>query len=276
MNVSDIISLHRPLDFDYVTNRAIAIVTIVVMAGGAVFQFLSGGGWGESTLWGARAGLSVFLTWALCRELDPDHAFSAFVAAGLALAGLFFWGPPRLGVILWLIAVMRVVNRTTGAPAGLLDSLGVLGLGSWLSLRVNWGYGVITALAFLLDSQLPQRARRQLVPAFLGVIATGIAAIVGRKLAWEGPPSVVGGLIGLALSALFLPVVLSARHLTSVGDRSQQRLEPNRVQAAQILALLTGVETAILGGMDAIGALVPLWAAVLGASITWLYLVVRR
>jgi hypothetical protein len=179
-------------------------------------------------------------------------------------------------VILWLIAVMRVVNRTTGAPAGLLDSLGVLGLGSWLALQGNWGYGAITALAFLLDSQLPRRARRQLVPAFLGVIATGIAAIVGRKLAWEGPPSVVGGLIGFALSALFLPVVLSARHLTSMGDRSQERLEPIRVQAAQILALLTGIETAILGGITAIGALVPLWAAVLGASITWLYLVVER
>jgi hypothetical protein len=250
-------------------------VTILVMVGGALLQLLFGRRWGESILWGVNAGLSVFLTWALCREVDPDHALSAFVAAGLALVGLFLWGLPRLTAALWLVMVMRVVNRTTGLAAGLLDSLAVLGLGSWLSLDGNWGYGVITALAFFLDSRLPQRVRRQLVATALAVAATVTIAIVGGKLPWEGPPSVLGGLIGLALSALFLPVILSARHLESVGDRSQEPLEPTRVQAAQVLALLTAVETVTVGGTAAIGALLPLWSAVLGAWIHWLYLVVK-
>jgi hypothetical protein len=86
---------------------------------------------------------------------------------------------------------------------------------------------------------------------------------------------VLGGLIGLALSALFLPVMLSARHVESVGDRSQEPLKPIRVQAAQVLALLTAVETITLGGTATLGTLVPLWAALLGASIYWLYLVVK-
>ncbi|MGD8968241.1 MAG: hypothetical protein PVI07_12095, partial [Anaerolineae bacterium] len=142
MKISDVTSINRAIDFNYPSNRAIAIVTILVVVGGAFSELLSGGGWGESILWGVNAGLSVFLTWALCRELDPDHALSAFVAVGLALVGLVLWGLPRLAVILWMIMVMRIVNRTTGLAAGLLDSLAVLGLGSWLSLEGNWGYGV--------------------------------------------------------------------------------------------------------------------------------------
>jgi hypothetical protein len=275
MKISDVTSINRAIDFNYPSNRAIAIVTILVVVGGAFSELLSGGGWGESILWGVNAGLSVFLTWALCRELDPDHALSAFVAVGLALVGLVLWGLPRLAVILWMIMVMRIVNRTTGLAAGLLDSLAVLGLGSWLSLEGNWGYGVITAVAFLLDDQLPRRVRRQLIPTALAVAATVTIAIVGGELPGEGPPSVLGGLIGLALSALFLPVMLSARHVESVGDRSQEPLKPIRVQAAQVLALLTAVETITLGGTATLGTLVPLWAALLGASIYWLYLVVK-
>jgi hypothetical protein len=275
MKMSELTTIGRSFDPSYPTNRAIAIVTILVMVGGALFQLVSGEGWGEGVLWGANAGLSVLLTWVLCRELDPDHALSAFVAVGLALVGLFLWGVPRLAVIFWLIVVMRLVNRTTGAPAGLLDSLGVLGLGSWLSLQGNWGYGIITAAAFLLDSQLPRRARRQLIPAALAVTATVTSAIVGRNVPWDGPASVVGGLTGLAVSVLFLPVLLSARRLESVGDRSQEPLEPIRVQAAQVLALLTAVEAAILGGTAAISLLLPLWAAVVGALLYCFYLAVK-
>jgi hypothetical protein len=86
---------------------------------------------------------------------------------------------------------------------------------------------------------------------------------------------VVGGLTGLAVSVLFLPVLLSARRLESVGDRSQEPLEPIRVQAAQVLALLTAVEAAILGGTAAISLLLPLWAAVVGALLYCFYLAVK-
>ena len=89
----------RAIDLSYPTNRAIAIVTGVVMVGGTLSQLLSEGGWGQSLVSGANAGLSVFLTWALCRELDPDHAVSAFVAVGLALIGLLGPAAPGRGIL---------------------------------------------------------------------------------------------------------------------------------------------------------------------------------
>jgi len=270
MKRTDITSLGRPLDPDYPTNRAIGVVALVVLLGGLVWQRLSGAPWLDSALWGARAGLTVFLAWALCRELDPDHPMAAFLAAGLALVALLARGLPELTVILWLLILLRVVNRTTGLPAGVLDVLGLVGLTGWLSLQGNWGYGLITSIALFLDSQLPDPARRQLLLALLSIVVTVVAAIVGEGFPQEAP-SLMGGLLALGLSLLLLPVVLAARSVDSGGDETGERLTPSRVRAAQVLALLAGVETAFVEGSSAFGTLAPLWASVLGACFTWLY-----
>ncbi len=276
MNTSVITTIGRPIDLNYPTNRAVAILSSLVLVGATLLQRVSGLPWIQSALWGAQAALSVFLAWALCRELDPDHAMSAFVAFALALGGLCLWGLPSLAVLFWIILIVRVVNRTVGLPAGILDSLAVLALGLWLSVQGNWGYGLITALAFLLDAQLPIRAPRQVVFAILGVLGTVITAILEGAVPSDGAPSLWGGLIALGASALFLPVMVESRRISTQGDRTGEPLEPIRVQAAQALALLVGMETAVLGGVGAVGSLMPLWAAVLGASLTWLYRALKR
>jgi len=280
MVIDKLTTVGRTIDLRYPTNRAIAIVTGIALVGGTVFQLYAATGWFQSIAWGVNAGLTVFLTWALCRELDPDHAMSAFVAVGLALLGLRYWGLPLLSVAFWLILVARVVNRSTGMPAGILDSLAVPGLGIWLSLDGNWAYGAISVLALFLTSQLPEGAGRrltegagegQLVLAGLAAAATAAAAAVAPRPAEGVTLTASGALIGLAASILFLPVILSARHVESLGDRSGAPLWPRRVQAAQVLALGAGLAAALVGGIDAVGALAPLWAAILGASAHWLY-----
>jgi len=271
MDLSILTTVGRPVDLSYPTNRAIAFASFLVMVGAALLQRLLDANWIRSAMWGVQAGLSVFLAWALCRELDPDHDLSAFVAAGLALGGLLLWGLPRLTVLLWLILVLRVVNRTMGLPAGILDSLTTLGLGIWLSLEGNWAYGFVTALAFLLDSQLPIRTPRQLVFAILGALGTTAAAVLGEDFPWDGGLSAWGVLVALGASAAFIPVIIESRDIISIGDRTGEPLEPVRVQAAQVIALVVGLETSLLGGIPALGSLVPLWAGILGASLYWLY-----
>jgi hypothetical protein len=92
---------------------------------------------------------------------------------------------------------------------------------------------------------------------------------------WEEAPSLAGGLIGSGISAVFLPVVVGAGRVESVGDQTGEPLEPIRVQGAQVIALLTGLEVAVLGGLPGLGALMPLWAAMVGAWIYSLILAVR-
>ena len=269
-------SIGRPIDLNYPTNRAIAALTVAVMAGGTMFALLSGGGGVESVRQGIGAGFAVFLAWALCRELDPDHGLSAFVAAGLALGGLFLWDLPHFGALLWLLLVLRVVNQTAGLPTTVLDASAVLGLGGWLVMQGNWGYGAITALALFVDSQLSPRNRGQVFFAALGLVVTVVAVIVAGELRWGEDSSLVAGLIGLGMVVSFVPVVLRARRLDSVGDATGEPLEPLRVQAGQGVALLAGVEVAFWGGEAGLASLGPLWAAALGASLYWVYTVIKR
>lgn len=150
----------------------------------------------------------------------------------------------------------------------MLDSLAVLALAGWLSLQGNWGCGAITVLTFILGSQLPRPNRRQAIFAGLGLVVTVVAAIVGGNSWPEGGLSGLAALIGFGIAVLFVPVILAAGQVKSVGDQTGARLSPARVQAGQAVALLTGVETAFWGGTGAFGSLTPLWAAVLGA---WIY-----
>lgn len=270
MNLRDITSVGRSVDLRLPSNRAAVAATIAVTAAGALWQLLSGEPWFASAAWGAQAGIAVFLAWALCRELDPDHPLAAFAAIEFGALGLFLWGLPRLDVALWLVVLMRVVNRTTGLSAGVLDSLGLLGLGGWLTMKGNFGTGVITALAFVLDSLLPDPARRRLAFAALALIVTVVVGILGDIAPGQIGLSPSGALIGLALSLAFMPVILASGSLESVGDQTGRRLIPIRVQAAQVLGLLAGTETAFLRGPAAITALSPLWAATVGAAVIWL------
>jgi hypothetical protein len=276
MKTTDLTSIGRPVDLSYPTNQAIAILTLVVMVGGAIVQWLMGVDWFEGALWGLEAGLTVFLAWALCRELDPDRALAAFVAAGLTLVGLFRADIPRLGVIFWLLVMVRVINRTTGLPAGVLDSLGLLGLSGWLSWQGNWGYSAIAALAFLLDGVLAPPNRRQLIFAALGVVVTVAVTMLSDGPVWGDGPSLVSVLMSLGLSLLFVPVILASRRIESVGDETGDLLHPLRVQLAQLMALLAGVETACWSGTNGLWALLPLWAAVLGAALYWAYTAIKH
>jgi len=277
MKITRVTSIGRPIDVNYPTNRAIVIWALVVAVAGATVQVLAGEGWASGGLWGINAGLAVFLAWAMCRELDPDHPLSAFVAAGLATAGLLpavgrvCYPPPQLLVILWLLVAVRVVNRTTGPPATVLDALGVLGLGAWLSYQGNWGYGALTVIALLLDGQLPDPQRRQRWFAGIGAVVVGVIAVLRGMPRGSGGSAVWPGLLAVGMCALFAPVFVAARSVESVGDQGGQRLIGVRVQAAQGIALLAGVQAAFWSGEAGLVAMMPLWAAVVGASIYWLF-----
>lgn len=59
------------------------------------------------------AGIAVFLTWALGRELDPDHDSSALVAE-LGAFALWFWLPSSAGLLFATLIPTRLIVRSTG------------------------------------------------------------------------------------------------------------------------------------------------------------------
>jgi hypothetical protein len=268
MKLTDITALGRtPIDPRYPTNLAIGALTLVVAIAGAILRLVSGAAPLESALWGIGAGLALFLTWALGRELDPDHDLSAFVGTGLDLIGLLILDMPSLLVIFWLLLILRIVNRTTGLPAKPLDSLAVLGLGAWLAWQGYWMVGLATAVAFLLDGLLSPPLRHQLFASGLAFFATLVLSIFHGDIAMEHGPTTAVVIAAAVMAGLFLVVIATSRESKAVGDVTGEPLNPRRVQAAQILALLTALLFAWWAGASGMVALLPLWAAMTGVGL---------
>lgn len=267
MKLSDVTTLGRPIDPRYPTNLAIAVLALVVATGGTVWRLITGLSFLESTLWGIGAGLVLFLTWALGRELDPDHDLSAFVGGGLAVIALLLFDLPSFLLVFWLLLVLRIVSRTTGLPARPLDSLAVLGLGSWLTWQGEWMVGLVTAIAFLLDGLLSPRHRAHLLLSGLAFLTTVALSIFRGDLAMESGPTMSVVVLSLVVAGLFLVVIVTTRELQAVGDVTGSPLHPRRVQAAQVLALLTALLFAWWAGASGMLALLPLWAAMAGLGL---------
>jgi hypothetical protein len=268
MKLTDITALGRtPIDPRYPTNLAIGTLTLVVAIAGAILRLLSGAAPLESALWGIEAGLVLFLTWALGRELDPDHDLSAFVGVGLVLIALLIFDRPSLLVIFWLLLVLRVVNRTVGLPAKPLDSLAVLGLGAWLAWQGYWMVGLATAVAFLMDGLLSPPLRHQLFVSGLAFVATLVLSIFHGDIAMERGPTTAVVIAAAVMAGLFLVVIATTRESKAVGDATGEPLNPRRVQAAQVLALLTALLFAWWAGASGMVALLPLWAAMTGVGL---------
>jgi hypothetical protein len=270
MRLTDVSALARAVDPRYPTVRAILALAGVVVAGGFGFQLVQGSGLQESLLWGVNAGLAVFLAWALGRELDPEHELSAFVGAGLSLAGLLLFGSPALLPLVWMLLALRMVNRTTGLPAKIQDSVGVLGLGLWLEWHESWIYGMTTTLAFLLDSRLYPPHHRHLAFAGAALVGTvGLTATSGASRP-EGWQELTLLWVVVAASLLFVLIIPASRQVNASGDATGEPLRPARVQVAQVLALLTAISSAAWAGQAGVVQLFPLWAAMLGTPLYWL------
>jgi hypothetical protein len=270
MRVTDLSSLARAIDPRYPRVGAILAAALLVTVAGGGFHLLQGASLQESAVWGVNAGLAVFLAWALGRELDPEHESSAFVGSGLALAGSLLLGAPGLLVLLWLLLVLRLVNQTTGLPAKIQDSLAVLGLGLWLTWQESWVYGLATSLAFFLDSRLHPPHIRHVAfagAALLGTLGMAIARDMPSNGVWQDPALVS---VVVVASLLFVLVIPASRQIKAQCDATDQRVQPARVQSAQILALVTAIAVAGWTGQQGVVDLFPLWAAMLGTPLYWI------
>lgn len=265
-------SLGRTLDPRYPTNRWIIIIGFLVGAGGLVYRLVLGEPLLEAVWWAFQAAAMVGLAWVLGRELDPDHEYAAFVGVPLALVGVWLLGPGSILAGVWLVQILRMVNRTAGLAAKLTDSLVVLAFCLWTVYQGGWVYGAVTALAFALDALLPQGNRRQLLFAALALVGTLVLVAV-TDAGGTGGSSLLTGTslpawsVAVGAAVLFLPVIASARRVCSVGDASGEPLQPRRVQAAQVLTLLGGLGLVLLRGESGLAAWLPYWSAVVGLAL---------
>jgi hypothetical protein len=264
-NAYKVSSLGRTLDPDYPSNRAVLILVPILAAAAAILAWLIGVPTLAGLLRGIRVGLAAFVSWALTREIDPDHNGSAFLAMALGTVAIVVYPDTDILVAFWLLAVLRVLNRTTGLPARWLDSVVVAGFSIWMLWTYDFILGLIAGLVFILDSAFYEPLPRHRYFGFglivLGVVR-GLAGIEGQVQHILD----INVLWALIPALLFIPLLLHSSKVESLCDVTDQLVNSRRVQASQIVAILTAlilVERAI-AGVESAGLVL---ASLLGAGV---------
>ena len=266
-------ALGRPLDPSWPTNRAILVLIPLGAAMGWAWNVLGPGA--RSTWSGILVGAGAVLGgWALGRELDPDRQGAAFVALAWAFAAGLTVPSSSLLLLFGALLLIRVVNRTVGPPATVLDAAVVLGLvAAVVGASGNPGFGVVGAVAFAADVALGGPRRH-------GVVAVVAAAIAvwgltdpgfGGGLDWA-VPSVRVGLPVAAITVGVLVAMVGTREVLAVTDRGGAPLDPRRVRWGMGVALLWALATLERGDPGvrdgamvwAVLAAIPVWRAVGG------------
>ena len=240
-------SIARPVDPAYLSNRTLLIILPVVALLSAGLSYFDDVGVGP--LSAALSGsLTAFAAWALTRELAPDYDGAAFVALTFAWAANIAFGA-RLVMLLFVAMVLaRVVNRSTGLPLRLFDTLSVLGFCAWVATSTQQPLVLLVAsLAFFLDARLEEPLRRH-------YLAAAVCLAVFAWMVADQAPVFAGDLMArdwLALGASALGVALFViinPEPVSYCDVSPRRLNRARASAGLVVGWLLAVQAVLTHG----------------------------
>lgn len=240
-------SIGRPVDPAYLTNRALLIILPMVGLLSAGLAFVHDTG--SSPLSAALSGVLVaFAAWAFTRELAPDYDGAAFVALALAWAANIALGVSSVLLVFVGLVLARVVNRTTGLPLRLFDSIAVLGFCAWAATSTQQPLILLVAsLAFVLDAQLKEPLRRHYLAAaaclavFVWMLADEPNVTAGYLTSWDW------SLIGASAIAVFLFVTINPEPVSHC-DVAPECLDRARVNAGLVVGWLMGVQAVLTNG----------------------------
>lgn len=262
--------ISRPIDPRHPTNLAILVLTLIVAGAAAGITFINGASLLPALAIGARLSVTFFLGWAIAREYDPDHPYSAFAAALATLVAYLLGYTTSLLFLAFLLLMLRYINRSTGEAATFVDLSAGLILTAWLSWTMDWTVGILAAAAYSIDGMLAEERRVRFSFAALGVLI----AVVTRF--WHPAANSFSGLngqiLGLAVGFLLisLPLYSGSRTIRTVGDLTGETLDPSRVRWAQVYYLFAVIMIGLRSGGGEPGDMIAAGSIIVGSSIYYL------
>lgn len=193
--------------------------------------------------------LVLYGAWALARELDPDDSPVSFISMAFGLLTALLVEAPGVLVVYVTIALVRLVNRSSGLEPRHSDSFLLM----LLSIGVIYHsasplFGVVAGLAFALDGSLKNARASQWVYGLVCLGATVVYMVdhdVGLSaLQW---PDSLFEWISLLFILIFALDTLLMKRVRTRGDVNGLRLDITRVRggmAVGALAALQGVTQA--------------------------------
>ncbi len=239
-------SIARPIDPKYPTNRLVLILVPLATAAAVLVNVLVLKG--DTVSLALSVALGTVATWALTRELAPDDNAAAFIAMLFAFAVLLIAGPMSVVPLFVILFLVRIVNRTTGSPPRLFDSISITGLVIWASGQLGDPLIALAAMvAFYLDASLSKPARYQLL---FGTVCLGASMFFIVRDGVEMPAMAELDGVPFWASVIVLGaysiVTFSPQKLVSVGDIDEEPLNVPRVRAGMFLAGLMAAQAPVV------------------------------
>lgn len=242
--------LGRPFDLSLMSNRLAVGITLAAGLGGLVVWRLTGDG---DALW---APVHAGLAWALVREIDPDHDWSAIVSCVLAATWVLI-GFTSMSVLAvgGIILACRLVLNSTGRRPLVTDLAAMAAFATIISFSaVGWVGGFGLAVAVYIDERLAEEHNTTaLVAAVLGAVgASGVATLANafpRELPEIRPPVVVA----VGVLALIAVVREPEAPISMVDSRKKSFMEPARLHGARGLFGVLVFLLSIVASIDSVG-----------------------
>ena len=259
-------SLGRSIDLTYPSNRlaviASALAALIVAAGSAL-----GAGIAAGPI--AAAG-AVFISWAIARELDPDHPISAGIAMALSFLAIILLGEASLVLGAGVLLGARMISGTVGASLRRIDIVVLLGVSALLAMQGTAAAGVPILIAGVATSERPAR-RTVLIAGSIGLVVGVTAALSGTAVASSAEAPSTVWVIVMALATVVAIPASAPRSTTDVGSLS---LESSRLTGARIATALTAVIAVAVTGENSVAATAG--AALVGVALWRLQQAGRR
>lgn len=270
--ISKYLGLGRPIDFGEKVNKVAMLTTIFICVAVTLWKTSSGMDSGEAVMFSMTSGLGFLLSYIIALELDPDRQLGGLIGGALTVLGYYFFGAGNIAVMLWLLFILRMLNRSSGDRHRIGDNVIIIASAVWLGKEGFWVYPLLTGAAYILESQIKGGYFRSLYLA-------GIS-LAGLIIAEFSKESVVLTMDMIVLNCfaiiLFLPEIRIAEYTQAKGDKNGKRLIPKRLQATMGFFCMLLVAAIFLHGNEAGKQLLPGTMAAIGCGLYLLVALMRH
>ncbi|MBR6679252.1 MAG: hypothetical protein IKL58_02880, partial [Phascolarctobacterium sp.] len=132
MGVGAYVGLGRPVDLNDNNTRMAIVGSIISMAAVTAWQIMKNVEVWDAAFTGVGAALGFLFSYMIAQELDPDRKFGGIIGGVLTMAATAYLGEGNIMVVLWLMFVLRMLNRTSGSRHKIGDNVIIIGISAWL------------------------------------------------------------------------------------------------------------------------------------------------
>ncbi|MBT8048594.1 MAG: hypothetical protein HKN57_13475 [Xanthomonadales bacterium] len=237
-------SIARPFEPKSATTRAMLVLLPSAALLGAVASWLAAQPALQILQQGVLFLLIAYGSWALARELYPDDPFAAFISLAFGLLAALATDSPGILIVFTTIALVRAVNRSSGLESRTTDSVLTLLLVLLVMYATDSAFfGLVAALAFILDGSLREPSRQQWVFGLICVAATIVYVVdhdIGLK-SLAAPDTLFKWLSVLFLLIFALNTAL-LKTVRATGDAYGKALDPARVRGGMLVGLFAALQ----------------------------------